>query len=117
MSALSIFKPAKPLDQPAPLSVEALLGAATKKSAKSNNHLIYNGADTQAAAKWLALGRQAEEIERELALLRDTILGVIIPWHEEACARRRAPRIVRGNHHPCWDGSRLLAAPLHQAAA
>src|SRR4051812_46096276 len=88
MSALSIFKPAQ--TQAAPLSVEALLGAATKKSAKSNNHLIYNGTDTEAAARWLTLGRQAEEIERELALLRDTILGAIIPWHEEACARRRA---------------------------
>jgi hypothetical protein len=71
MSALAIFKP----EQAAPLSVEALLGSATKKSAKSNNHLIYNGKDTEAAAKWLGLGRQAEEIERELALLRDTHPG------------------------------------------
>jgi hypothetical protein len=41
------------------------------------------------AARWLALGRQADEIEREVALLRDTILGAVIPWHEETCARRR----------------------------
>ncbi len=34
MSALAIFK----AEQAAPLSVEALLGAATKKSAKSNSH-------------------------------------------------------------------------------
>ena len=89
MSALSVFRPAKP-EEPAPLSAEALLGAATKKPTKSNSHLLYNGADTQAAARWITLGKQAEEIERELALLRDTILGLIVPWHEETCARRRA---------------------------
>jgi len=90
MSALSLYKRAKPQKQAAPVSVDALLGAATKKPAKGNSHLNYAGTDTEAAARWLALDRQAEEIERELALLRDSILGVIVPWHEDTCARRRA---------------------------
>ena len=88
MAALSVFKPAEP--QGEPLSAEALLGAATKKSARSSSHLKYTGTNIEAAARWLVLGRQAEEIERELALHRDTILGVVTPWHEETCAHRRA---------------------------
>ena len=97
MSALSIFKPTQPEEKP--LSAEALLGAATKK-AKSNSHLIYNGPDIEAAARWLTLGRQAEEIEREIGLLRDAILSVITPWHEEACARRRAHESTVEIHTP-----------------
>ena len=90
MAALSVFKPAEPQGETEPLSAEALLGAATKKSARSSSHLTYTGTNIEAAARWLVLGRQAEEIERELALHRDTILGVVAPWHEETCARRRA---------------------------
>src|SRR5438034_11130840 len=90
MAALSVFKPAEPQGETKQLSAEALLGAATKKSARSSSHLTYTGTNIEAAARWLVLGRQAEEIERELALHRDTILGVVTPWHEETCARRRA---------------------------
>src|SRR5207247_1975613 len=90
MSALSVFKPVEPQEKAEPLSAAALLGAATKKTTKSTSHLIYTGTGTEAAARWLVLGRQAEEIERELALLRDAILSVVAPWHEETCARRRA---------------------------
>ena len=56
MSAL--FKPA---EKPKPVSVAALLGAATKKAGKSSSHLIYKGEATKAAARWIALSRQAEE--------------------------------------------------------
>jgi len=84
MSALSIFKP----PQEKPLSAADLLGAATKK-AKSNNHLIYNGPEIEDAARWLVLGRQGDEIEREKALARDAILSVVTLWHEEQCAKRR----------------------------
>ena len=90
MSALKAFKPAEPQGQAEPLSAAALLGAATKKPGKSNSHLIYTGTGTEQAARWIVLGRQAEEIKRELELLRDAILGLVTPWHEETCARRRA---------------------------
>ena len=90
MSALTVFKPAEPQEKTEPLSAAALLGAATKKPTKGTSHLAYSGTGTEAAARWLVLGRQAEEIERELGLLRDAILGVVTPWHEETCARRRA---------------------------
>ena len=93
MAALSVFKPAEPQGETEPLSAEALLGAATKKSARSSSHLKYAGTNIEAAARWLVLGRQAEEIERELALHRDTILGVVTPWHDETCARRRAENL------------------------
>ena len=79
MSALSVFKPAEPQGQAEPLSAAALLGAATKKPTKGTSHLTYTGTDIEAAARWLVLGRQAEEIKRELALLRDAILGVVSP--------------------------------------
>jgi hypothetical protein len=90
MAALSVFKPAEPKGEAEPLSAEALLGSATKKSARSSSHLTYTGTNIEAAARWIVLGRQADEIERELGLLRDTILGVVTPWHGETCARRRA---------------------------
>ena len=90
MSALSVFKPAEPQEKAEPLSAAALLGAATKKPTKDTSHLTYTGPAAEPAARWLLLGRQAEEIEREIALLRDAILGVVAPWHEETCARRRA---------------------------
>jgi hypothetical protein len=90
MSARTIFKPVELPPKPKPPSAAALLGAAAKKTTKNSSHLIYTGAGAESAARWLVLGRQAEEIERELALLRDAILGVVTPWHEETCARRRA---------------------------
>jgi hypothetical protein len=90
VSALKVFKSAEPDGQAEPLSAAALLGAATKKPGKSTSHLTYTGTGTEQAARWIVLGRQAEEIERELALLRDAILGVVTPWHEETCARRHA---------------------------
>jgi hypothetical protein len=90
VSALTVFKPAEPQGQAEPLSAAALLGAATKKPGKGTSHLTYTGTGTEQAARWIVPGRQAEEIERELGLLRDAILGVVTPWHEETCARRRA---------------------------
>jgi hypothetical protein len=67
----------------------ALLAGATKK-AKTTSHLVYTGeAGQEAAARWLELNAQFAETERELALVRDQVLDVIRPWHEETCARRR----------------------------
>jgi hypothetical protein len=90
VSALKVFKSPEPQGQAEPLSAAALLGAATKKPGKSISHLTCTGTGTEQAARWIVLGRQAEEIERELELLRDAILGVVTPWHEETCARRHA---------------------------
>jgi len=98
VSALSIFKPEAPPApktsaevSPAKPSAAALLGAATKKPAKGSSHLTYTGeAGRDAAALWLQLVGKLDEVERELAFRRDQVLDVIRPWHEEACARRRA---------------------------
>jgi hypothetical protein len=94
MSALSVFKPAEPQEPTAPpakkISAADLLAGATKKG-KASNHLVYVGeAGCQAAARWLDLNKRLAETERELALVRDQVLDVIRPWHEETCARRRA---------------------------
>ena len=51
-------------------------------------------------ARWLELDAQVAEAERELALLRDQILGVIRPWHDETCARRRAHEATVGVETP-----------------
>src|SRR2546423_9390723 len=90
MSALSVFKPEEPREKAEPLSAAALLGAATKTPTKGTSHLSYTGPAAEPAARWLVLGHQAEEIEREMGLLRDAILDAVAPWHEETCARRRA---------------------------
>ncbi len=78
---------------PAPaksVSAAALLASATKKG-KTSDHLVYPGeAGREAAARWLQLDAQLAETERELALVRDQVLDVIRPWHEETCTRRRA---------------------------
>jgi hypothetical protein len=74
----------------------ALLAGATKK-AKTTSHLVYPGeAGREAAARWLALDAELAETERELGLVREQILDVIRPWHEETCARRHAhePTVV-----------------------
>lgn len=72
------------------VSAASLLAGATKK-AKTSNHLVYPGeAGREAAARWLQLDAQLAETERELALIRDQILEVVRPWHEETCARRHA---------------------------
>jgi hypothetical protein len=77
-------------------SAAALLAGATKK-AKTSNHLLYAGeAGQEAAARWLELNAHFAETERELALVRDQVLDVIRPWHEETCSRRRThePTVV-----------------------
>ena len=76
---------------PAPtVSAAALLAGATKK-AKTTSHLVYTGeAGQEAAARWLELNAQFAETERELALVRDRVLDVIRPWHEDTCAKRKA---------------------------
>jgi hypothetical protein len=77
-------------------SAAALLAGATKK-AKTTSHLVYSGdASREAAARWLELDAKLAETERELGLVREQILDVIRPWHEETCARRRAhePTVV-----------------------
>jgi hypothetical protein len=79
---------AKSAPSPA-VSAAALLAGASKKG-KATNHLIYTGeAGREAAARWLELNAEFAEAERELARVRDRILDVIRPWHEETCARRR----------------------------
>jgi hypothetical protein len=99
MSALSVFKPAELQETAVPppakaISAADLLAGATKKG-KSNSHLVYTGeACRETAARWLQLDAQVAEKERELALLRDQILDVIRPWHEETCARRRAHEAI-----------------------
>jgi len=77
---------------PAPQAKTAadLLAGATKKG-KATSHLVHTGeAGQEAAARWLELNAKFAETERELALVRDRVLDVIRPWHEEQCARRRA---------------------------
>src|SRR5688572_19153786 len=78
------------------VSAAALLAGATKKG-KTSSHLVYTGeAGQEAAARWLELNAQSAETERELALVRDRVLDVVRPWHEETCARRRThePTVV-----------------------
>jgi hypothetical protein len=78
------------------VSAAALLGAAAKKP-KNDSHLVYTGEDgREAAARWLKLQATQKETERELELARDQVLGVVAPWHEETCARRKAhePTVV-----------------------
>jgi hypothetical protein len=78
------------------LSAADLLAGATKKG-KTTSHLLYTGeAGREAAARWLELSAHLAETERELGLVRDKILDVIRPWHEETCARRHAhePTVV-----------------------
>jgi hypothetical protein len=71
-------------------SAAALLAGATKK-AKTTSHLVYPGeTGREAAARWLELDAKLAETERELGLVREQILDVIRPWHDETCARRRA---------------------------
>jgi hypothetical protein len=97
MTALSTIPPSAPQAKSGAVSAAALLGAATKKPAKGNGHLVYAGdAGRDAAARWLQLHAQFEETERELGLARDQVLDVVRPWHEDACARRRAhePTVV-----------------------
>src|SRR5256885_1613598 len=65
MSALSVFKPEEPREKAEPLPAAALLGAAPKKPTKGTSHLSYIGPAAEPAARWLVLGHQAEEIERE----------------------------------------------------
>jgi hypothetical protein len=82
--------PTPKVPEPQAKSAAALLAGATKKG-KATNHLVYVGqAGCEAAARWLDLNDQFAETERELALVRDQVLNVIRPWHEEICARRRA---------------------------
>ena len=82
--------PEQSVTAPKPLSAADLLAGATKKG-KASSHLVYAGeAGREAAALWLKLDTQLAETERELALVRDQVLNVIRPWHEETCARRRA---------------------------
>jgi len=81
---------------PQALSAAALLAGATKKG-KTTSHLVYTGeAGQEAAARWLELNAQFAETERELALVRDGVLDMVRPWHEETCARRRThePTVV-----------------------
>jgi hypothetical protein len=87
---MSIPTPTVPAPQAKSLSAADLLAGATKKG-KTSSHLVYPGeAGRQAAVRWLELDAQLAENERELALVRDQILDVVRPWHEETCARRRA---------------------------
>jgi len=77
-------------------SAADLLAGATKKG-RTTSHLVYTGeAGREAAAHWLELDAKLAETERELGLVRDKILDVIRPWHEETCARRHAhePTVV-----------------------
>ena len=90
MSALSKPKLTSKPTEAKPVSAAALLGAATKKAGKTSSHLISKGEATEAAVKWIALSRQGEELERELGLLRDSLLTVLIPWHEDTCAGKGA---------------------------
>jgi hypothetical protein len=93
MSAIVKQPGSTPQDKP---SAADLLAGATKKG-KTTSHLAYTGeAGREAAARWLELNAQLAETERELGLVRDKLLDVIRPWHEETCARRRAhePTVV-----------------------
>jgi hypothetical protein len=77
-------------------SAAALLAGATKKG-KTTSHLVYaDDAGRERAARWLELDAKLAETERELGLVREQILDVIRPWHEETCGRRRAhePTVV-----------------------
>jgi hypothetical protein len=88
MSAISKQPSAAP--QAKSPSAAALLACATKKG-KATSHLLYTGeAGREAAARWLELDAKLSETERELGLVREQILDVVRPWHEETCARRRA---------------------------
>jgi hypothetical protein len=94
--AVSTTPPATTPQSNGPISAAALLGSAAKKP-KGKSHLVYTGEDgREAAARWLKLHAMKEETERELDLARDQVLGLVRPWHEETCARRRAhePTVV-----------------------
>ena len=82
---------AKPV--PAPTkpkkSLDDILASAEKKSSKASSHLNYPS-QLETAAQWLKLHAQYEEAERELRLLRDQILAIVRPWHEETCAKKKA---------------------------
>jgi hypothetical protein len=89
MSASTVPQSA-PQSKNGAVSAAALLGAAGKKP-KGSSHLVYTGDDgREAAARWLKLHATQKETERELELARDQVLGIVAPWHEETCARRRA---------------------------
>ena len=78
-----------PQGKTAPPAVSAAALLAATKKAKATSHLVYTGeAGQEAAARWLELNGQFAETERELALVRDRVLDVVRPWHEETCARR-----------------------------
>jgi hypothetical protein len=71
--------------------------AGRHQEAKTTSHLVFTGeAGQEAAARWLELDAQFAETERELALVRDRVLDVVRPWHEETCSRRRThePTVV-----------------------
>src|SRR5262245_16693775 len=85
-----IVKQSVPAPQAKTVSAADLLAGATKKG-KPSNHLIYVGeVGCEAATRWLDLNDKLAETERELALARDRVLDVIRPWHEDACAKRKA---------------------------
>src|SRR5262245_31726008 len=85
---MSVVKQSVPAPQ-AKTAADLLAGAA--KKGKSSNHLVYVGeVGCEAATRWLDLNDKFAETERELALARDRVLDVIRPWHEDACAKRKA---------------------------
>jgi hypothetical protein len=60
-------------------------------TASTGTPLVYVGeVGSEAATRWLDLNDKFAETERELALARDRVLDVIRPWHEDACAKRKA---------------------------
>jgi hypothetical protein len=86
----AIVKQSVPAPQAKSVSAADLLAGAAKKG-KSSNHLVYVGeVGCEAATRWLDLNDKFAETERELALARDRVLDVIRPWHEDACAKRKA---------------------------
>lgn len=65
---------------------KALLESAAKKKSEA---LVYDDEKgTKEAAKYVRLLRQSGDIDVDLESLREFLLGVLQPWHEEACARR-----------------------------
>src|SRR5262245_39468113 len=86
----AIVKQSVPTPQAKTVSAADLLAGAAKKD-KSSNHLVYvGGVGSEAATRCLDLNDEVAEIERELDLARDRVLDVIRPWHEDACAKRKA---------------------------
>jgi hypothetical protein len=80
-----------------------ILDAAKKKPGKkAAGGLVYDQHRPE-AEHYLRLLRLQDELEREMSLVRDSLVRAIVPWHQEQCAKRKDYETTV--HIPTEDGT------------